>query len=79
MTVGQIEKLGFPHMGSRIKPRLFYSTVIGEFKIPDYWNIDDIHRHIFERGVQEGIEKGKLEKINEIRESLGMDPKNNIW
>lgn len=75
MTVQQIEKLGFPHVGNKIKPRKFYSSVIGEFVIPDYWNIDDIHRHIFEKGFEEGVHEGKLKKANEIREALGMKPR----
>ncbi len=73
MTVAQIEKLGFPHMGSKMKPRKFYSSIIGEFTIPEYWGIDDIHRYIFEQGIEEGIGKGELKKTNEFRRSLGME------
>jgi hypothetical protein len=73
MTTQQIEKLGFPFIGTKLKNRLFWCDSIGEFNIPDYWQISDIHKHIFEKGIEKGEKIGKLKRTNEFREILGLD------
>ena len=72
MTVAQIEKLGFPFVGSKMKPRLFRCTCIGDITIPDYFGIDDIHHLIYEKGIMKGRQLGELSRTNKFRELLGL-------
>jgi hypothetical protein len=67
MTVSQIVKFGFPH----IKDRKFWVPGLEmEIKIPDYYQIDEIHRMIFNLGFNAGRIRGRNEKILEINRIL---------
>ena len=67
MTPSQIEKIGFPH----IKDRKFWITGLErEIKIPDYYQISDIHKMVYDLGFEDGIVRGKNEKIAEIKRVL---------
>ena len=71
MTVSQIEKLGFPHITGR---KFYFESLNGQqIVIPDYYNIYDIHRIIFEKGVEIGKEEGIKIQTNKLRDLLGFD------
>lgn len=73
MTIQQIEKLGFPFSGGKLRPRQFYFECLSKsLNIPDYYQIDEIHKMILEEGIKRGVEIGRQEKTNEIRNALGM-------
>jgi len=72
MTVKQIERLGFPYVGSKLRPRRFY-CYFGEVTIPDYYNIQDIHQLIFDKGIEEGKRVQKIIDANKLRSYMGLD------
>lgn len=72
MTAKEIEILGFPHLGNKMRPRAFW-VIDREEIIPDYYDIEAIHKIIYERGLSDGVELGRQGKVNEIRELLGFE------
>ena len=73
MTKSQIIKLGFPFVGSKLRPRAFHS-IVGEIIIPDHFGINEIHKLIFDKGFEQGVMNGKLIQANRFRKSLGQKP-----
>ncbi len=67
MTPEQIEKIGFPHLKDR---KFWISGLEREIKIPDYYQIGDIHKMVYDIGFEDGIARGKNEKIAEIKRVL---------
>lgn len=67
MTPAQIEKIGLPH----IKDRKFWIPGIEkEIKIPDWYGISEIYKMVYALGFEDGIIRGKNEKIEEIKRVL---------
>jgi hypothetical protein len=74
LSIEELEKIGIHDISTKFKKRLFYIDGIDEAKvIPDYYDISDIYKMIFELGLEKGIEKGKEKKIQEFKELLNID------
>ena len=73
MSIEELEKLNIFSINSKIHPRNFIISRLGEFKIPDYYNLDCIYEMIHEEGIIEGIKRGKDMKIEEIKKCLDIN------
>jgi hypothetical protein len=80
MTNEELEKLGIIPTGSISKPRQFFIpqlSEVGFLKIPTNSKIIDIFEMILTRGIEDGIIKGKNEKIKEIKRCLNIEDNDN--
>jgi hypothetical protein len=74
LSIEELEKIGIHDVSTKFKKRLFYIDGIGVEKIiPEYYDISDIYKIIFELGLEKGIEQGKEKKIKEFKELLNID------
>jgi hypothetical protein len=74
LSIEELEKIGIHDVSTKFKKRLFYIDGIGVEKIiPEYYDISDIYKMIFELGLEKGIEQGKEKKIKEFKELLNID------
>jgi len=73
MTIEELEKLGFGHLQSKLYPRRFFMPILGEKDIPEYYKLENIFEMYYDKGVTDGIEKGKREKINQFRKFLELN------
>ena len=74
LSIEDLEKIGIHDVSTKFKTRLFYIDGIGVEKIiPEYYDISDIYKMIFELGLEKGIEQGKEKKIKEFKELLNID------
>jgi hypothetical protein len=67
MTPAQIEKIGLPHLKDR---KFWLPGLEREIKIPDYYSISDIYKMVYDFGFEDGIIRGKNEKVAEIKRVL---------
>jgi hypothetical protein len=75
MTIEELEKLGFTHLQMKIYPRRFFMPILGERDIPEYYKLTAIFEMYFDKGKEEGVEKGKQDKVNEFRNLLNLKSK----
>jgi hypothetical protein len=74
LSIEELEKIGIHDVSTKFKKRLFYIDGIGVEKIiPEYYDISDIYKMIFELGLEKGVEQGKEKKIKEFKELLNID------
>lgn len=71
MEVEELKKLGIVQT-SLIDPKRFFIPNIGDVKIPAYYKIEDIFNLIHDKGIEKGIELGKILKQEEICSVLGI-------
>jgi hypothetical protein len=68
LTTEDLEKIGIHDISTKFKKRLFYIDGINVEKvIPDYYDISDIYKMIFEIGFEKGVDVGKENKIEEFK------------
>ena len=73
MTTEELENLGIIDESSQIFPRRYFIPRIGQVKIPEHYSKYDVFDLIYERAFDEGVERGKELKSNEILEVLGIN------
>ena len=74
LSTEELEKVGIIDVSTKFKKRCFYIDGLDEeITIPDYYNMSDVYKKIFEIGIEKGIEKGKKEKIKEFKEVFNLD------
>ena len=74
LSIEELEKIGIHDVSTKFKKRLIYIDGIGVEKIiPEYYDISDIYKMIFELGLEKGVEQGKEKKIKEFKELLNID------
>lgn len=72
MTIKELEKLDIFHCGYKIHPRRFFVPQVGEQDIPEYYDIQDIFKLIYDKGHTTGTEYGKELKCDEIKNVLNI-------
>jgi hypothetical protein len=70
MTAKELSRIGIGDVSTT--PRMFFVPYVGEVKIPIYYGMDDIFKLIYDKGYEDGVNKGKVLKQEEIRGVLGM-------
>jgi hypothetical protein len=71
MTVEELAKLKIHDVSSHIRPRAFYVEAIdAELRIPDYYDLNEIFKAIYEEGFKLGTTHGEEMKILEIKKVL---------
>jgi hypothetical protein len=73
MTTEELEKLGIVSTFSTSKPRQYFIQCVGDVIIPVYYKLEDIFEMIYKKGFEDSIEKGKYEKIKEIKNILNIE------
>jgi len=72
MAAKELENIGIISTNSKIYPRRFFVPHIGEVKIPEEYDIQDIFELIYYKGHEIGVENGKKIKMSEIQKCLGI-------
>jgi hypothetical protein len=72
MTTQLLDKLGIKVIQVR-NPRILEIPGVGEIKCSPGETIADIFEDVYELGFKAGIEKGKKQKVSEIRKCLNLN------
>lgn len=72
MSKEDLENLGIYEISS-IDKRMFFLPLVGEVKIPEYYDVQHIFELIYSKGYEDGVKQGKKEKMEEIRNVLGIN------
>jgi hypothetical protein len=73
MTTQELENMGITDQTSKLHPRRYFIPCVGNVNIPETYSKEDIFQLIYDRGHNDGVERGKDEKIDELLSVLKID------